>query len=92
MGKKELIKALFNYDLCKKTAIDKSKLDEYKDNPNYYVATAYDGKSYLCKIDDDVNTMILFQIFKCVNFIKNVVLAGLVCGGIGIGILLIILL
>lgn len=36
------------------------------------------------ELDDLTNTRILFRIFKCVNFMKNVLIAGLVCGGIGI--------
>ena len=36
---------------------------------------------------DDIQTT-LTGIFKCVNFIKNVILAGLICGGIGIGIII----
>lgn len=43
-------------------------------------------------LNNQTNTQILLDIFKCVNFIKNVILAGLVCGGIGLAIIVINLL
>lgn len=36
------------------------------------------------ELDDLTNARILFRIFKCVNFMKNVLIVGLVCGVIGV--------
>lgn len=78
--KKELIKELAINNFCSKKLIPLEEVPKYKNNPDKYVHI----NTYLCEMDEFVNTRILLGIFKCVNFIKNAILAGLICGGIGI--------
>jgi hypothetical protein len=72
--KKDLLRELAEYNLCAKEAISNQEAQNYIGDDDSYVD--YAGSNYLCKMDNLVNTRILFRIFKCVNFIKNVVLAG----------------
>lgn len=84
--KKDLIRDLAQYNLCHKEAITREEAEEYMGNEDFYVD--FTGNYYLCTLDKPTNTRILLRIFKCINFIKNVVLAGLIGGGVGIGILI----
>ncbi len=78
---KKIIEDLYNYRLCKITKIDKADVDKY---PNAYIHTNTNGDVFACEADEEVNTLILFNIYKCVFFIRNLFLTGLVCGVIGI--------
>lgn len=89
MNKNELIKELSEYDMTKKTEVSKQEYDARKDDPNIYVneLVAYsDGTvyHYIHELDDLTQTRILFKIFKCVNFIKNVIIVGIVLGFLGV--------
>lgn len=80
--KKDLLKDLVQYNLCFKRTIDKTEVGKYSDNEDVYVDYQYNN--YLCTLDEWTNTRILLGIFKCVNTIKNIMIAGLACGIIGI--------
>ena len=86
-SKKNLIQELAKYNLCRKEVITKEESNKYANEEDKYIDLA-EMHYYLCELDDFTNTRILLGIFKCVNFIKNVILAGLICGGIGIGIII----
>lgn len=77
---KKLLKELADYDFCLKVPIPPQEVSKVKDNPDKVVYK----NTYICEADDYVNTRILFDIFKCINLMKNLVLTGLVCGIIGI--------
>lgn len=80
-------KDLIRYGFTKETNLSKTEKDEIlKTNPHANIKES-EMHFYLCEMDDLVNTRILLGIFKCVNFMKNVLVAGLVCGGIGVLIL-----
>lgn len=84
MNKNELIKELSQYELTKETSLSKEDADAVdKDNPDVYVKEK-DMHYYLCELDDLTQTRILFKIFKCVNFIKNVIIVGIVLGFLGV--------
>lgn len=84
MNDKELLKELSLYNLTKETNLSREEKEKVlSDKPESYIKES-DMHFYLCELDDLTNTRILFRIFKCVNFMKNVLIAGLVCGGIGI--------
>ena len=80
---KDLLRELATYDFCPKELIEVKDVSRYKNEKDKYVLS----NTYLCEMDDLVNTRILLGIFKCVNFMKNVLVAGLICGGIGVLIL-----
>lgn len=80
---KKLLNELANNGFCLRVKVPPQEIHKYKDNPEYVI----DSDGYLYDFDDLVNTRILLGIFKCVNFMKNVLVAGLVCGGIGVLIL-----
>ena len=83
MGDKNFMKELLKYSLCKTTKIDNSQLVDYQAKYGEQVHEKGEN-SYLCEIDESTNARILFKIFKCVNTIKNLFIAALVCGIIGI--------
>lgn len=87
MLNKNLLDELFNYKLCKIKEVSELEAKKLKKDETNHICTSYDNNFYLCEMDDLVNTRILLGIFKCVNFMKNVLVAGLVCGGIGVLIL-----
>lgn len=82
---KSLLKDLSKYNLCYKEVIDYNEANQYADEDDVYVDIQ--GGYYLCSLDKFTDTRLLIGIFKCVNFMKNVLVAGLVCGGIGVLIL-----
>ncbi len=83
MNKNELIKELSQYELTKETSLSKEEANAAdKDNHDIYIKEK-DMHYYLCELDDLTQTRILFKIFKCVNFIKNVIIAGIALGVLG---------
>lgn len=82
---KSLLRDLSKYNLCYKEVIDYNEANQYADEDDVYVDIQ--GGYYLCSLDKFTDTRLLIGIFKCVNFMKNVLVAGLVCGGIGVLIL-----
>lgn len=83
MDDKTFMRELLKYDLCKTTKIDNSQLVNYQAKYGEQVQEKGES-SYLCEIDESSNARILFKIFKCVNTIKNLFIAAIVCGIIGI--------
>lgn len=77
---KNIFDDLFAYDFCKITKIDNPNIQP-SNNSNI---CSFGTEKYLCELDEHVNTRILLGIFKKVNFIANVILAGLICGGVAI--------
>lgn len=84
MNKKELIKELSQYELTKETPLSKEESNAVDNaNPDIYIKEK-DMHYYLCELDELTQMKILFKIFKCVNFIKNVIIAGCVLGVLGV--------
>lgn len=79
-NKKKLIRDLAKYDFVPKTVMPVEDIAKLKKDDDVEIL----DNMYSCQMDDLTNTRILLGIFKCVNFIKNVLIAGLVCGGVGI--------
>jgi len=83
---KKLLKELADYDFCLKIQIPPNELSKVKDDPDKVIYK----NSFICEADEYINTRILFDIFKCINLMKNLTLTGLVCGILGIIFLIIL--
>lgn len=83
---KDLLRELATYDFCPKELIEVKDVPRYKNEKDKYVLS----NTYLCEMDNLVNTRILIGIFKCVNTIKNIMIAGLICGIVGVALSFII--
>lgn len=85
---KSLLRDLSKYNLCYKEVIDYNEAKQYADEDDVYVDIQ--GSYYLCSLDKFTDTRLLIGIFKCVNTIKNIMIAGLICGIIGVALSFII--
>lgn len=79
---KDLLRELVQYGFCYKETIDSKEVDKYSEDDSVYVEYKYNNK--LCTLDKYTNTRILLGIFKCVNTIKNILIAGIVLGIVGV--------
>ena len=75
---------LYQYKFCKITEIPYNEVAKHKIRDDAYVYESSElnaqSPSFLCEHDEYVTNRILIRIFKCVNFIKNFIIASLACG------------
>lgn len=70
---------LYKYQFGKVSKITQAETIANNLRDDAYIVRT-ETQNYICEYDEYVTQRILIRIFKCVNFIKNFIIASLACG------------